>query len=68
MQRPEQGVSMKRWTPVLMLTLVGCVGVDEMPIAPGVFDIATPASGLIDTEGRARVILDARARELCQTG
>ena len=51
-----------------MLTLVGCVGVDEMPIAPGVFDIATPASGLIDTEGRARVILDARARELCQTG
>jgi hypothetical protein len=59
---------MKRWTPVLMLTLVGCVAIDEMQIGPRVFDIATPASGLMNTEGRARVILGERTRELCHTG
>jgi hypothetical protein len=58
----------KRWTPVLMFALTGCVSVDEMQVGPGVFDIATPASEFINTEGRARIILSERARELCATG
>jgi hypothetical protein len=48
--------------------LQACVSVDEAQIRPGVFDIATPASELINSEGRARVILDLRARELCPQG
>jgi hypothetical protein len=45
--------------------LQACVSVDEAQIRPGVFDIATPASELINSEGRARVILGFGARELC---
>ena len=48
--------------------LQACVSVDEAQIRPGVFDIATPASELINSEGRARLILDLRARELCPQG
>ena len=48
--------------------LQACVSVDEAQIRPGGFDIATPASELINSEGRARVILDLRARELCPQG
>jgi hypothetical protein len=48
--------------------LQACVSVDEAQLQPGVFDIATPASGLINSEDRARVILDLRARELCPEG
>ena len=59
---------MKGWMPVLVLTLVGCVALDEMQVGPGIFDIATPANGVINTEGRARVILRERAAELCPTG
>ena len=54
--------------PVLVLMLVGCVAVDEMQVGPGVFDITTPASGAINTEGRARASLGERAAELCPTG
>lgn len=48
--------------------LQACVSVDEAQIRPGVFDIATPASEFINSEDRARVILDLRARELCPQG
>jgi hypothetical protein len=48
--------------------LQACVSVDEAQLRPGEFDIATPATGLINSEDRARVILDLRARELCPEG
>jgi hypothetical protein len=54
--------------PLSILILVGCVVVDEAEIMPGVFEISTPASGLVNTESRARVILDQRALTLCPAG
>ena len=48
--------------------LQACVSVDETQLRPGIFDIATPATGFINSEDRARVILDLRARELCPQG
>jgi hypothetical protein len=48
--------------------LQACVSVDEAQLRPGIFDIATPATGFINSEDRARVILDLRARELCPQG
>lgn len=48
--------------------LHACVSVDEVQVMRGVFDIATPASRFINSEGRARVILSARAGELCPNG
>ena len=53
---------------LLCFLLQACVSVDEAQLQPGVFDIATPATGLINSEDRARVILDLRARELCPEG
>lgn len=48
--------------------LFGCVSVDERQIRPGVFVISTLASEFINTEDRARVILNLRALELCPKG
>ena len=48
--------------------LQACVSVDEVQIRPGVFNVATPASEFINSEERARVVLDLRARELCPEG
>lgn len=46
----------------------GCLSLDERQIAPELFDISTPASELINSGERARVILDLRAHELCPKG
>jgi hypothetical protein len=48
--------------------LPGCVSVEERRVASGMFEIATPANRLINSEGRARVILGLRADELCPGG
>jgi hypothetical protein len=48
--------------------LSGCVSVDERQIRSGVYLIATPASEFINSEARARIILDLRAQELCPKG
>ena len=45
-----------------------CVNVDEIQVMAGVFELATPASGFINSEQRARVILNLRAGELCPNG
>src|SRR5437588_448063 len=45
-----------------------CVSVDEVQVMPGAFELATPASGFINSEQRARVILKLRAGELCPNG
>lgn len=50
------------------LCVSGCVSVDEQQVQPGVYVIATPASEFINSEDRARVILDLRAQELCPKG
>ena len=59
---------MNRLVLLLMLPLAGWVAVDETQISPGVFDIVTSANGGINSEGRARVILDQRAQDLCPNG
>lgn len=46
----------------------GCVSVDERQIRSGVYVIATPASEFVNSEERARVILNLRAQELCPKG
>jgi hypothetical protein len=46
----------------------GCVSVEQRQIRPGVYVISTPASEFINSEGRARVILNLRAQELCSKG
>jgi hypothetical protein len=46
----------------------GCAAVDERMISTGVYDLATPASGFLNNDDRARVILDARSRMLCRSG
>jgi len=53
---------------LLCFILQACVSVDEAQLRSGVFDIATPATGFINSEDRARVILGLRARELCPAG
>jgi len=58
----------KSLTPLAALVLAGCVGIDEVQIAPGVFDISTPANGPANSEGRARFILDRRALMLWPAG
>jgi len=45
-----------------------CVSVDEVQVTPGMFELATPASRFINSEQRARVILNLRAGELCPNG
>jgi len=60
-----------RAAPILLLTALcvsGCVSVDERQIQSGVYVIATLASELINSEQRARVILNLRAQELCPSG
>ncbi len=53
---------------LLLCTLQACVSVEERQVTPGVFDVATPANHFINSEGRAKVILDLRARDLCSNG
>lgn len=50
------------------LNVSGCLSVDARRIRPGVYVIATPASEFVNSEGRARVILNLRAQELCPKG
>lgn len=50
------------------IALSGCVSVDERQVRPGVFVISTPASEFINSEDRARIILNLRAQELCPKG
>jgi len=45
-----------------------CVSMDEVQVMPGAFELATPASGFINSEQRARVIFGLRAGELCPNG
>lgn len=54
--------------PFAALCVSGCVNVDERQIRPGVYVISTPASEFINSEDRARVILNLRAQELCPGG
>jgi hypothetical protein len=55
--------------PLLFCFLLqACVSVDEAQLRPGVFDIATPATGFVNSGDRARVILGLRAHELCPHG
>lgn len=56
------------WMLLAALCLSGCVSVDELQIQSGVYVIATPASEFINSEDRARVILNLRAQELCPKG
>jgi hypothetical protein len=50
------------------VALQACVSVDAVQVATGMYDIATPANHFINSEGRARVILNLRAGELCPNG
>lgn len=50
------------------IAVSGCVGVDERKIRPGVYVISTLASEFINSEDRARLILNLRAQELCPKG
>ena len=50
------------------VTVQACVNVDEIQVRPGMFELATPASGFINCKQRARVILNLRAGELCPNG
>lgn len=50
------------------IALSGCVSVDERQVRPGVYVISTLANEFINSEGRARVILNLRAQELCPNG
>ncbi len=43
----------------LFCALQACVSIDETRLTPGVFDLATPANRFINSENRARVILDS---------
>ena len=55
--------------PLLAATSVsGCLSVDARQIRPGVYLIGTTASEFINTEERARMILNLRAQELCPGG
>ena len=53
---------------LLAFCSAGCVSVDERQLRPGVYLIATPASEFINSQDRARVILNLRAQELCPKG
>ena len=48
--------------------LLGCVAVDQHEVQPGIFDIATPANRLINSEERAQYVLRLRSGELCPRG
>lgn len=45
-----------------------CASVEERQIRPGAYVISTLASEFINSEDRARVILNLRAQELCPKG
>ena len=50
------------------VALSGCVSVEERQIQPGVYVVSTLASEFINSEDRARLILNLRAQELCPKG
>ena len=61
--------SFKRIPAVLaVVAMSGCVAVDERMTGQQMFAISTPASGFINTEMRAHVILNLRAGEICPKG
>lgn len=65
---PVSPIRMIRALAIVPALCSGCVAVDESRISAGVYDLITPASGFINNDDRARVILDARGRVLCPSG
>jgi hypothetical protein len=53
---------------VAMVTLAGCVAVDETRVGLGSYQLVTPANGQLNSVERARVILGVRSQELCPNG